>query len=235
MSEFNAVLAAGCAGLGLKLQPDALSSFEKYHLYLADKNASLNLTAVTGERESAERHFLDSLALLCFADLKYKKVIDVGTGNGFPGLPLKIAEPSIELTLLDSIGKKVDFLIELCSHLGINAVCTQGRAEELALLPPFREVYDICVSRALARLNVLAELCLPLVKVGGLLLAMKARDCGDELAEAQNSIAVLGGEVVNIHEYAVGSVTRSVIVIRKTGNTPSAYPRRFSKIQKQPL
>jgi len=235
MSEFADVLIKGCKELGMTPPPEAAGIYEKYRLFLAEKNRLMNLTAVEGERELAERHFLDSLALLLFADFRGAKVIDVGTGAGFPGLPLKIAEPSLELTLLDSQRKKTEFLSELCLHLGVEAACLQGGAVELALLPSFGVAFDVCVARSVARLYILAELCLPLVRPGGFLLAMKARDCGEELAEAESSIALLGGGVESVCGYAVGSVPRSVVKIRKISATPPAYPRRFSKIQRRPL
>ena len=235
MSIFKENLISGSSQLGLKISSSAIDTLDKYRVFLTEKNKELNLTAVEGESEIAQRHFVDSLALLACTDFKDKKLIDIGSGAGFPGLPLKIAVPTIELTLLDSIGKKVDFLSELCSHLSVSASCIQGRAEELSVSSNMREAFDITVSRALARLNMLSELCLPFVKVGGLFLAMKSKDYNDELTEADKGIALLGGKVERVYEYSIAAVPRSVIIIRKLHETPKEYPRRFAKIQKSPL
>jgi 16S rRNA (guanine527-N7)-methyltransferase len=235
MSVFKSALSEGAAELGFGISDVTADTVDKYRLYLSEKNKELNLTAVEGELELAQRHFLDSLSLLPCTDFKDKRVIDIGSGAGFPGLPLKIAVPSIDLTLLDSIGKKVDFLNSLCSQLSVNASCIQGRAEDLSHLSGMRAAFDIAVSRALARLNILSELCLPFVKTGGLFLAMKAKDYKEELAEAERGITLLGGTLERVYDYCIAGVERSVIIIRKSGETPDAYPRRFAKIQKSPL
>ncbi len=235
MSEFADAILQGAEKIGLIVSAELLEQLEKYRSFLALKNELMNLTAIEGERDCAEKHFLDSLALLGCAELVGRRIIDVGTGAGFPGLPLKLAEPSLGLTLLDSAGKKIVFLKELCALLGVEAECVQGRAEELSLMKEYRGAYDYCASRALARMNVLAELCLPLVKTGGALLAMKARDCLDELKEAEKAVKILGGEVERVYEYSAGPVPRSVVIIRKISDTPPGYPRRYSKIQKSPL
>jgi 16S rRNA (guanine527-N7)-methyltransferase len=235
MNIFKENLISGLSQLGLDITASAADTLDKYRIFLTEKNRELNLTAIEGEAELAQRHFIDSLALLSCADFNGKKLIDIGTGAGFPGLPLKIAVPSIELSLLDSIGKKVDFLTELCSHLSVTASCIQGRAEELSLLSDMRELYDIAVSRALARLNVLSELCLPFVKVGGLFLAMKSKDYSEELSEAEKGLTLLGGSLEGVYDYSISGIARSVIIIRKVNETPNIYPRRFARIQKSPL
>ena len=229
------VLLSGAAEWGLELSPRALESFEAYYAYLSEANQVMDLTAVEGEEETARRHFLDSLSLLRFADFRAKRIIDVGSGAGFPGLPLLLAEPTVTLTLLDAQQKRVDFLSGLCERLGVSASCVHARAEEAALEAGQRDSYDFAVSRAVARLNVLAELCLPFVKPGGAFLAMKARDCGEELAEAETALRRLSGRLETLERFSVAEVERAVAVIRKTGPTPKGYPRRFAKIKKNPL
>ena len=160
------VLLSGAADWGLELAPQSLERFEAYYAFLSEANQVMDLPAVMGEEETARRHFLDSLSLLRFADLRDARLIDVGSGAGFPGLPLKLAEPSIRLTLLDAQQKRVDFLSSLCEKLGVSVRCVHARAEEAALEASERDGYDYAVSRAVARLNMLAELCLPFVRRG---------------------------------------------------------------------
>ena len=229
---FTEVLTAGMPDI-----PPALAErLWAYWQLVKKKNEVMNLTAVTDDDEAAERHFLDALALLDLAEIpEGASVIDVGSGAGFPGVPLKLARPDLRLCLLDSLGKRVDFLREACGELGAEAECVHARAEEFALLPGRRDGFDLAVSRAVARLNVLAELCLPLVKPGGLFLAMKAADAAEELREAAGAIRLLGGECEGLREYETGGVRRAVAVIRKKKPTPKGYPRRFAQIKKAPL
>ena len=232
------ILLSGAKRLGLALEDSALGQFENYARILEEENRKINLTAVTGEREIAERHFIDSLAVLAAAGdiVKCARVVDVGSGAGFPGLPMKIAEPSICLTALDSTEKKVQFLRKVCEVLGLSgAEAVFGRAEELSRLPERREKYDIAVSRAVARLNVLAELCLPFVKVGGSFFAMKTASNEEEIKEAANAVKLLGGEMAGQFDYEIMGASHRIVCIRKVKSTPEKYPRRFAKIQKQPL
>lgn len=229
------ILTSGFAELGLPLTTEALSRFLAYHRALEAGSAVMNLTAITGEVNTARLHFLDCASLLGTAQLKNARVIDVGTGAGFPGLVLKIAEPSIQLTLLDSLRKRVDFLARTSVDLALSGVtCLHARAEEAFQL---REEFDFAVSRAVARLNLLCELCLPFVRVGGSFLAMKGPGAAEELAEAEKAIALLGGEFIAAHCYTVPGtdVCHCILEIRKISPTPAQYPRRFAKIQKQPL
>ena len=200
---------------------------------LLEKNQVMNLTAITEPEAVARLHFLDSLTLLDAAPFAGKTVIDVGCGAGFPGVPLKIAEPALSLTLLDSLGKRMKWLDETLSGLGIEADCVTARAEDFA--NERRESFDIAVSRAVARLNVLLELCLPLVKPGGAFLAMKGAGAEEELAEAARALEVLGGRVREVREYLIGDAVHRVIVIDKRSSTPPQYPRRFTKIKRDPL
>ena len=217
----------------LSLTEDQLDTFERFGQLLLEKNQVMNLTAITEPEKVAELHFFDSLALLNAADFKGKRVIDVGCGAGFPGVPLKIAEPTIELTLLDSLGKRMDWLREILPELGLDASVVTARAEEF--VSTCRERFDLAVSRAVARLNVLCELCLPYVKVGGCFLAMKGQLADVELEEAKKAISILGGSVERVYAYDVENAVHRAVVIRKEKPTPAKYPRAFAKIKKAPL
>ena len=203
---------------------------------LLKKNEVMNLTAITDPKDVAALHLLDSLTLLAAADFANKRLIDVGTGAGFPGLPIAIACPDCQVTLLDSLGKRVDFLQEVCAALSLsNVTCVHGRAEEY--VQSCREQYDIAASRAVAELRTLSELCLPYVKPGGLFLAMKSVDTEGELAAAQPAIRLLGAQTERIIDCPLPSteITHRLIVLRKRTPTPPKYPRRFAVIKKQPL
>ena len=231
------IVLSGSEALGIHLPPDAAAAFESYYLFLKKRSQSVNLTAITDAEDVARLHFLDSIALLNAAPFNFSRTVDIGSGAGFPGLALKIAEPSIDLTLLDSTGKRIDFLSELCSLLGLNVSCVHARAEEAARAPDMREKYDIAVSRAVARLNVLCELCLPFVRIGGLFAAMKGVCSDDELSEAYTSISILGAALDCVFDYVIPGtdITHRIILIRKSSYTTNIYPRRFAKIQKSPL
>ena len=225
------ILTEGLAALGLSAPETALQDFETYYQLLEERGSVMNLTAIHGEADVARLHFLDCAALLTLHDCRDKSVIDVGTGAGFPGLPMKILEPTITLTLLDSLDKRVRFLQEVCDATGLEDVeCLHARAEEQ---PERRETYDLAVSRAVARLDVLCELCLPYVKVGGAFLAMKARGAAEELREAERAIAVLGGGKAELLPYSIPGTDAEHCVIRieKVKPTPAKYPRRWAKIK----
>jgi len=233
----STIIAQGAKELNIELPPDAEAAFRAYYDFLEKHGQNVNLTAITGAEEVARLHFLDSLALIGATSYINAKVIDIGSGAGFPGIPLKIAEPSIDLTLLDSTGKKVSFLTDLCAELGLEALCINARAEEAAHLPELREKYDIAVSRAVARLNVLCELCLPFVCVGGLFVAMKSIDSTDEVSEARTATEALGAKLQGHFDYTVPGtdIIHRAVIIRKIKETPDKYPRRFAKMQKMPL
>lgn len=228
------ILNEGLAALGL----DTAGSIqlERFARRMLQKNEVMNLTGITDDADVARLHLLDSAAVLTMADYSGKTVVDVGTGAGFPGMPMRILKPDFDLTLLDSLGKRVDWLTEVCGELKLARVaCVHARAEEFA--QEKRESYDFAVSRAVASLNVLAELCLPLVKVGGQFLSMKSVDSEDEIADAKAAIQTLGGKIVEVRDYTIPTcdVTHRVVIIEKIAATPVKYPRAFARIKKQPL
>lgn len=234
MADMEALLRQGLEALGLS--PEAAPALARYGYLLAEKNKVMNLTAITEEADIVALHFLDSAAMLSLADLKGKTLADVGTGAGFPGLPVRIVEPSVRVTLLDAQNKRVEFLKEVCADLGLTDVeCVHGRAEEFAA--DRRESFDFVTSRAVANLRMLSELCLPLVKVGGTFLAMKSVDSDAELAEAETAIRTLGGRVERTADYAIPGtdVRHRLIFIKKIQKTEKKYPRTFAKIKKNPL
>ena len=215
------------------LSPEKIDTLCAFGRALLEKNQVMNLTAITEPQAVAELHFLDSIALLQAVDFQNQRVIDIGCGAGFPGVPLKIAEPSIELTLLDSLAKRMTWLRELLPQLGVEAEVVTARAEEF--VQTCREQYDIAASRAVARLNILSELCLPYVKVGGAFLAMKGALAEEEMDEAKRAIAQLGGKIERVYEYPIQDAVHKAVVIRKVRPTPLQYPRAFAKIKKSPL
>ena len=234
------IIAAGLAELGLadRVPTEAPEQLAEYGRLLLEKNQVMNLTAIREPDQVARLHMLDCAALAAQTDLEGKTLIDVGTGAGFPGLPLKILVPSLEVTLLDSLNKRVDWLNEVISALGLTGVrAIHARAEEQALVPGFRDSFDLACARAVADLRLLCELCLPYVKPGGRFLAMKSTGSGQELEEAGRAIRTLGGAVAAVENYPVpgAGVTHRLIQIEKRAPTPKGFPRRWAKAQKAPL
>ena len=202
-------------------------------------NQVMNLTAIREPEGVARLHFLDCATLLKYCDFQGKTLIDVGTGAGFPGMVLKILVPSLKVTLLDSLSKRLDWLTEVYEDLdGVDSITTvHGRAEEFALEKGFRDSFDFAAARAVANLRVLCELCLPFVKVGGHFLAMKSTGSNQELADAAHAVKLLGGKVVQVEDYPIPGteITHRLIVVEKLAPTLKGYPRRWAKIQKEPL
>ncbi len=230
------IVADLCQKDGIEIDTVALGRLEKYAEMLVEKNKVMNLTAITEPEEIAVKHFYDSLMPLKHIELKAgDKVIDVGTGAGFPGLVLKIARPEIELTLLDSLNKRLVFLQEVLDELGLSANVVHARAEEAAR-GDMRESFDFAFARAVAQLNTLCEYCLPYVKVGGRFVAMKGKKAAEELVEAKKAIAVLGGkEEAFIEESLPGGDERGTVIIKKISQLSSKYPRPGGKIAKSPI
>ena len=226
-------LADGLPLLGLSLDKSAQNTLCAFGAAVVEQNKVMNLTAITEPAQVAKLHLLDSLSLLTLEDLKGKRMIDVGCGAGFPGVPVKIACPQVRLTLLDSLGKRMQWLETVLPTLGVEAECVTARAEEA--VADRREQYDIATSRAVARLNILLELTAPYVKVGGKVLAMKGTAAAEELAEAKNAIKKLGLTVEQVAEFPVDGTAHTVIVLKKVSPTPPQYPRRFAKIKQTPL
>ena len=231
------IIELGAQQMGIQLSQVSIAAFESYCTLLEQRGKEQNLTAIKNAEDVARLHFLDSLAAINTVEFHGKRLIDVGSGAGFPGIPIKLAEPTVELTLLDAMKKRVDFLSELCATLGIDVLCLQARAEEAAHLSEYRESFDIAISRALAQLNVLCELCIPFLTVGSKFLAMKGPDAYNEIEKARNAIHLLGADFVESVPYVIPGtdIVHSIAVIQKTSATPAAYPRRFARIMSNPL
>ena len=226
-------LVSGLPGLGLTLTDAQVNMFCEFGRRLVEKNEVMNLTAITEPAAVAQLHFLDSMAVLNAWDCRGKSVVDVGCGAGFPGVPMAIAEPTLKLTLLDSLQKRMNWLRETLPQVGVEANVVAARAEEF--VTTCRETYDVAVSRAVARLNILCELCLPYVKVGGAFLALKGAMTAEEVTEAEKAIHCLGGKVRSVYEYPAADAVHKIVIIEKVRPTPGQYPRKFSRIKQQPL
>lgn len=236
----NSAFLADLKEWNLELNETQLMQLEKYYEMLVEKNKVMNLTAITEYEDVLKKHFLDSLALSQLMKLEGKKIklLDMGTGAGFPGIPLKIAFPELEVTLMDSLNKRIVFLQEVINELGLSGITAiHGRAEEAALKPEYREKFDFCVSRAVARLVSLSEFCLPFVKQGGYFVPYKSGEIKEELQEAKFAIKELGAEYRKTYEYQLpnSDIERTLIQIEKLKQTPKKYPRGGGKPLKQPL
>ena len=234
------IIKNGLTELGLagKVPENAPELLERYGRLLIEKNQVMNLTAITDPEQVAKLHMLDCAALLNYADFKGKALIDVGTGAGFPGHPLKILVPELEITLLDSLGKRVNWLNEVIAQLGLTGITAiHARAEEQALVKGFRDSFDFVTARAVADLRLLGEICLPYAKVGGTFLSMKSVGSDEELQNAAHAVKFMGGRVRGSQDYTIPGtdVTHRVLLIDKVAPTLKGYPRRWAKIQKDPL
>ena len=235
------IISAGLEELGLtgRVPEDAPAQLAQYGRMLLEKNQVMNLTAIREPEGVARMHFLDCAALLKYCDFQGKTLIDVGTGAGFPGMVLKILVPSLKITLLDSLSKRLDWLTEVYEKLdGVDSIAAfHGRAEEFGLNKRFRDSFDFATARAVADLRVLCELCLPFIKAGGKFLARKSTNSDEELSQAAHAIKLLGGRVSAVEDYTIPGteVTHRLIVIEKLAPTLKGYPRRWAKIQSAPL
>lgn len=229
----------GLSELNICLSDEQKSQFVKYYEMLVEKNKVMNLTAITEFDEVIEKHFLDSLALSTIMDLHQSLyVLDLGTGAGFPGIPLKIAFPELNIVLMDSLQKRVKFLQEVIDELGLTDIqAIHGRAEETGRNKLYREQFDLCVSRAVANITTLSEYCLPFVKEGGRFISYKSSSIDEELEEGKKGIFLLGGKVSDLHKFQLpdSDLQRSFVVIDKAKKTPKAYPRKAGTPSKDPL
>ena len=233
MERMKKTLVEGLPRLGLDLSEATCDTLCAFGAAVVEQNKVMNLTAITEPDQVAKLHLLDSLSVLAVKDLKGKKIVDVGCGAGFPGVPVKIACPEAELTLLDSLGKRMNWLESILPQLGVEAMCVTARAEEA--VANCRESYDVATSRAVARLNILLELTAPFVKVGGYVLAMKGTAAMEELEEAKKAIKTLGLKLEEVREFPVDGTAHTVIVLKKIAPTPAKFPRRYAKIKQNPL
>ncbi len=228
--------------VSIHLTEEQLWKCFRYFELLVEKNQVMNLTAITEEKEVVTKHFVDSLSavrvLPNLYDKKGLRILDVGTGAGFPGIPLKIAFPNCHITLLDSLKKRINFLQEICSQLELNDIyAIHGRAEDFGHIKKYREQFDVCVSRAVANLSTLSEYCLPFIKTGGLFISYKSGDVEEEVEAAGNAIKQLGGSIQTIDSFQLSgtAISRSFVVIKKQKSTPGKYPRRSGLPSKDPL
>ena len=225
-SEFKAA--------GLELSRELYGKLDIYADILVEYNEKVNLTAITDPSEILKKHFIDSIVLSKHVDIpENSSIIDVGTGAGFPSVPLKLFRPDIKLTLLDSLNKRVEFLRQLCEKLCTEAEFIHGRAEDFSKLPEYREKFDFSCARAVANLSLLSEFCIPFVKVGGSFISMKGPS--EDISEGENAVKLLGGEIKDIAEYGLFGEQRRIINIKKISQTPPKYPRNSSQIKKKQL
>ena len=233
------VLEQGCQQIGISLNEEQKKQFIAFYEYLVEKNKVMNLTGITEFQEVLVKHFLDSLACVKAADMnEVKTVMDIGTGAGFPGVPLKIAFPHLEACLLDSLKKRVNFLEETFELLKLeNITAIHGRAEEFAKNKAYREKYDLCVSRAVSNLATLSEYCLPYVKVGGKFISYKSGTVKEEVEQAEKAVSILGGKIQDVVYFNLpdSEIQRSLVVIKKIKSTPGKYPRKAGTPLKEPL
>lgn len=228
----------GLADLNIELTENQIQQFIDYYEQLIEKNKVMNLTAITELNEVINKHFIDSLSLIKVLKLTDQKVIDIGTGAGFPGIPLKIAYPDIEVVLLDSLNKRLLFLDEVIKTLGLQKITTiHGRAEDFGKDKKYRETFDVCVSRAVAKLSSLSEYCLPYVKKGGYFIPYKSGKVQEEIEQSTNAFKILGAQLEGVGEFNLPGTDnrRTLVVIKKVSSTPKNYPRSAGKPSKEPL
>ena len=236
MDNFNEILVNGFKKFKIELTQNQIEEFNLYCNLLIEWNNKMNLTAIKEPNEIAIKHFVDSCTVAHYVKIKENaKIIDIGTGAGFPGIPLKILRNDINLTLLDSLNKRIVFLNEVASKLGFEVEAIHGRAEEFGRNEDYREKFDMAVSRAVAPLNVLSEYCIPFVRKGGKFISMKGPNVQEEIDSSKKAIKILGGKLNNVVQFNVDDNSRSVVIVEKLNNTPYTYPRHGSKISKKPL
>ena len=235
----TSVFYSGLDKLGISLSEEQINQFLKYYEMLVEKNKVMNLTAITEFEEVVVKHFLDSISIGKYYNMeKTDTLIDIGTGAGFPGIPLKIAYPNLKITLLDSLNKRIKFLEEVCGELGLEDVeLIHGRAEDFGNNANYREKYNICVSRAVANLSTLSEYCLPFVKTGGYFISYKSGNVEEELLSSKNALRILGADLEKVETFMLPDtdIGRSFVFIKKTKNMAKKYPRKAGLPSKEPL
>lgn len=238
-NKYYDLLNSAVNDVGLEFDENKYNQFIKYMSLLKSWNEKVNLTAITDDLEIVKKHFIDSIKIFKFQPLKdAKKVIDVGTGGGFPGIPMKIIKPELEVVLLDSLKKRISVLESILNDIGINDVAAiHGRAEEFGVKTEFREKFDVVVSRAVANLAVLSEFCLPYAKIGGYFVALKGPSVDSEVNESKRAINELGGKLIDLIEVHIENtdLKHNLVVIKKIKNTPKQYPRKAGIVSKKPL
>lgn len=237
--ELSELLKQSCEDIGINLDNEKIDKFLKYKELILEWNKKINLTAITDEKEIILKHFVDSLSVSCGIDFfDGINIIDVGTGAGFPGVPIKILFENSSITLLDSLNKRIKFLEEVVNSLNLNNVSlVHSRAEDAGKNELFREKYDLCVSRALADLTVLCEYCLPFVNINGIFVSLKGPNAEEEIKSSSEALNILGGEIIDIKKITIPKtdITHSLIIIKKVRHTPTKFPRKSGKIIKNPI
>lgn len=236
---FDGLMRAGLGEIGVELSRGQMEQFYRYYELLVEWNKVMNLTSIVDMEDVVRKHFVDSLTVVkVFSGKEYKKIIDVGTGAGFPGVPIKIAFPETDIVLLDSLNKRVQFLNEVIGQLGLNDIrSVHGRAEDFGREPLYREQFDICVSRAVANLSTLSEYCIPFVKLGGYFISYKSGNAGNEIEGAKGALKLLGGKIDRIEEFMIpgSDIQRTLVRIKKVEGTSKKYPRKAGMPGKEPL
>ena len=237
MKDYNTLLFDETKKNGMELSDKQIAQFNLYYELLTAKNKVMNLTAITEYNDVVKKHFIDSMMISRVLDMKkINSLCDVGTGAGFPGIPLKIVYPHIQLTLVDSVGKRVNFLSEVVEKLGLEDVETiHSRTEDLAHNQKYREKYDMVTARAVASMNVLAEYCIPYAKIGGYFAAYKSGNIEEEIENAKNAVKTLGGKIEKTDVFEIYEMGRSIVLIKKVSSTPKMYPRKAGTPSKNPL
>lgn len=237
--RYNDILIKGAKDLGFELTEKQVHQFNRYYEMLINWNKKVNLTSITDEKEVILKHFLDSIAIKEVMDLNTcNGMIDLGTGAGFPGIPLKIMYPHLKVTLVDSLNKRINFLSAVINELSLDLVqCIHSRAEDLGSTDMYREQFDLCVSRAVADLAILSEYCIPFVRCGGYFISYKSSKSGEEIDASRNAIDILGGYLEEARNVKIpfSDIERAFVVVRKEGITPKKYPRKAGKPKKSPL
>ena len=237
--KFFDIMNAACQNVGIDFTERMYNQFMTYKSMIQEWNEKVNLTAITEDEEMVKKHFIDCIKCFNFSELRnVENIIDVGTGAGFPGIPISILGKDIKVSLLDSLNKRINFLNDVSTKLELNSVSTyHGRAEDYARKNEFREVYDVAISRAVANMTVLSELCLPFVKIDGYFVAMKGPSIEEELDDAKNAIGTLGGKVEKVIEVSIEEtdLKHNLVIIRKIKKTPDVYPRKAGTAAKKPL